>query len=74
MTIDEAIFRLTELSQAGKGKEPVFILRGQDRLAVPTVFHWAHLAEKSEVNLRKVAGAWKVAEAMASWPKRKLPD
>jgi ribosomal protein L22 len=71
MTVEQAISYLTLLKEK---KEPVFILRGQDRLAVPTVFYWAQLAEKSGVDIKKVSGAWRHAEAMAAWPKRKLPD
>lgn len=75
-TIQEMLGYYRQLIEAGKAdpQEPVFVLRGQDRLAVPTVFFWAQLAEKSEVDMKKVSGAWRHAEAMAAWPKRKLPD
>lgn len=74
MTVGEGILYLTSILEKGGGQEPIFILRGQDRLAVPTVFFWAQIAEKHGVLFRKVTGAWAHAEAMAGWPKRKMPD
>lgn len=75
-TIQDMLDYFTGLLEQGKADpmEPVFTLRGQDRLAVPTVFFWAQIAEKHGVDLKKVAGAWAHAEAMAAWPKRKMPD
>lgn len=74
MTVTRAIAYLQVLEDQHGGNEPVFILRGQDRLAVPTIFEWAHLAEKHGVDLKKVSGAWHCAEVMAGWPHRKMPD
>lgn len=74
LTVSEGIEYLFELEQQGKGKEPIFILRGQDQLAVPVVFFWAQLAEKHNVDLKKISGAWKRAEEMAGWLPRRMPD
>jgi len=74
MTVTQAIAYLQVLEDQHGGHEPVFVLRGQDRLAVPTIFFWAQLAEKHGVSLKKVSGAWHCAEQMASWPNRKTPD
>lgn len=74
MTVAEGIRYLTALRNKGGDDEPIFILRGQDKLAVPTVFFWAQIAEKHGVSLKKVSGAWAHAEAMAGWSPRKLPD
>jgi hypothetical protein len=74
MTVSKAIAYLQVLEDQHKGDEPVFILRGQDRLAVPVIFYWAQLAEKHGVKVSKYAGAWHCAEQMASWPNRKTPD
>ncbi len=71
MTVKDALLYLERISDQ---REPIFILRGQDRLAVPTVFYWAQLAEKHGVDLKKVSGAWAHAEAMAGWVPRKIPD
>ena len=54
--------------------EEVFILKARDMLAVPTVFYWATLAEKHEVNLKKVRSAWECAEKMAGFTNRRIPD
>lgn len=71
MTVEQAISYLSLLKNK---QEPVFLLRGQDRLSVPTIFFWAQIAEKHGVDIKKVAGAWAHAEAMAGWTPRKLPD
>lgn len=54
--------------------EPVFIIRGQDRLAKPTVLHWANLAILADVKSEKIFGALQSATAMGKWPVKKLPD
>jgi hypothetical protein len=74
MTVSKAIAYLQVLEDQHQGEEPVFILRGQDRLAVPAIFFWAQMAEKHGVKMKKVSGAWHCAEVMASWPNRKTPD
>ena len=67
--------------------EPVFLLRGQDKLAPMTLEYWAHLLEDQVLrtsdsdkihNLLTMAGkANKQAQAMRDWQennKAKLPD
>ena len=71
MTKLEALIYITEKV---KTDEEVFILRAHDVLAVPVVFYWAQLAEKHGVDLKKVAGAWKVAERMIGFTSRRIPD
>jgi hypothetical protein len=53
--------------------EPVFLLRGQDKLAAEVVRYWARLAENE--GLYDIAEmAYRQAGKMAAWPDRKLPD
>lgn len=54
--------------------EPVFVLRGQDRLAPILVRLWASMASRAGCDAMKVQEAMKCAEAMEAWPSRKLPD
>ena len=72
------------LADAGKGtlgkaaaNEPVFILRGQDRLA-PTVLRlWADMLRQvahTRSSLRKATEAEALADRMEAWHIRKVPD
>jgi hypothetical protein len=54
--------------------EPIFVLRAQDRLAADIVRQWADAAERAGCSGEKVIEARAVADAMESWPARKLPD
>ncbi len=54
--------------------EPVFILRGQDRLAATLVDTWANLAGEHGCGIVKVVDARKTAIAMRCWTHRKFPD
>lgn len=54
--------------------EPIFVLRGQDRLASVIVREWAGLAAMNGCPDEKVKEAYDCAEAMDNWPTRKLPD
>lgn len=54
--------------------EPIFVLRGQDRLAPALVRAWAYLAEAHGCTVEKVADAIACAAAMDDWPLRKWPD
>ena len=71
MTAKEGLKYLLEKCDMG---EPVFILRGRDRLAPGAVLHWANLAEKNGVSEEKVCGAIKVSNDMGNWPQNRLPD
>jgi hypothetical protein len=71
MTKTEAILYISEKVRED---EEVFVLRGRDVLAVPTVFYWASLAEKHGVDLKKIGGAWNCAEKMIQTPARRIPD
>lgn len=70
-----------ELAAQGKGclgkaadDEPVFILRGQDKLAPALVRWWAAEARKRGLSDEKVKDALTLAAAMEAWPTRKYPD
>jgi hypothetical protein len=54
--------------------EPLFVLRGQDKLAPALVEMWASMAELHGAPRRKVAHARALAADMRDWPTRKLPD
>lgn len=55
--------------------EPVFILRGGDILAVPTIFKWAELAKDFRVPSKKVEGAIESAgEFLRYGGVKKIPD
>lgn len=70
MTAADGIAYLTTLP----ANEPIFILRGQDTLAAPTVFDWALRAERHNVSTDKVHGALVAGSNMLHWPVKKLPD
>lgn len=55
-------------------EEPVFVLRGQDKLAGDTVRHWAMLAEQIGVKPHMVESALRQAAAMDAWYRKKVPD
>ena len=56
--------------------EPVFLLRGQDKLAPSTLRHWGNLAIKNKLyDIANVVMKW--ADEMEAWQKyneSKLPD
>ena len=59
--------------------EPVFIIRGKDLLAVPTVLRWIELARKREVNTEKMEAVDRHLQAIIDFqcdhPERcKIPD
>ena len=61
----------------GKGipeDEPVFILRGQDRLAPALVRRWAFELESKGGDPGMVSQALKHAKLMEKWPVKKLAD
>jgi len=53
--------------------EPLFLLRGQDRLAVAAVRYYASLvsATGDSTSAREIM---KCADDMEKWPKKKYPD
>lgn len=62
--------------------EPLFVLRGQDKLAPGIVRFWA-MQYRQQHLLNETAGiAWvekygeamRLADAMEQWPTRKMPD
>lgn len=53
--------------------EPIFILRGQDKLAPALVHAWASLAAEHGCQPEKVASAFKCAAEMQKWHQRKFP-
>lgn len=57
-----------------KPGEPFFVLRGQDKLAVAAVRHWANAAEAAGVPQAKVDNARKCGWAMQGHRPIKMPD
>lgn len=55
-------------------KEPVFVLRAQDKLAPALVRAWIALAETHGVSPKKLMSAQAVVWAMEKYPNRKIPD
>jgi hypothetical protein len=55
-------------------QEPVFLIRGQDKVGALTVKIWCILAWLVGAKWNIVSMAWRHANAMAKWPKKKLPD
>lgn len=53
--------------------EPVFLLRAQDQLACMAVAYYASLCEQAQTP-EIAAKARAHADAMAAWPKKKVPD
>ena len=69
------------LARVGKGPlgkaaddEPVFVLRGQDKIAWIMVDLWSALAEADGCSPAKVAEARALSAAMRAWPNQKSPD
>ncbi len=70
-----------ELAARGEGAlgraaddEPVFVLRGQDKLAATLVNEWALRARDEGCPPEKVAEAQELSRLMSQWPNRKYPD
>lgn len=69
--IDAQVERYRKILESG---EPVFLLRGQDKLADKRVRDWAAEATLEGVSWEKIDRAWKIAAEMRIWPTKKLPD
>lgn len=54
--------------------EPLFLLRGQDELALQTVLGWICNAIDRDVNLTKTMEALACCRQMKIWQPKKLPD
>lgn len=54
--------------------EPVFLIRGQDKVGAAAVRGWADLAEAAGSPPDIVAHAREHAAKMDAWPKKKVPD
>jgi len=54
--------------------EPVFVLRGQDKLAAQLVWDWAQRAREVGCPEQKVKEAEDLAVAMGKWSPSKFPD
>ncbi|HXK19943.1 MAG TPA: hypothetical protein VNG33_19165 [Polyangiaceae bacterium] len=54
--------------------EPVFLLRGQDKLAADVVLVYAAAAEAAGASPELVRLCREHAEKMKAWPKKKVPD
>lgn len=72
MTKEKALEYLVEKI---RWDEPVFILRGGDILAVPTIFKWAELAKDFRAPSKKVEGAIESAGEFLRYDGvKKIPD
>lgn len=65
--------KVTSESKKFEEGEPLFILRGQDRLAATAVRFYATL-RMAIGDMKGATEAMKVADRMEEWPKRKYPD
>lgn len=54
--------------------EPLFLLRGQDKLAPFAVEHWAGLALSKGLQPHMIDAAIRVKSAMILWKPQKMPD
>jgi hypothetical protein len=54
--------------------EPVFLIRGQDRVGAAAVRAWADLGEENGASKDIVQVARDHADKMDAWPKKKTPD
>jgi hypothetical protein len=54
--------------------EPVFLIRGQDRVGAETVRYWAMLAAGFGASPEIVEMAERHANAMEAWTTKKVPD
>jgi hypothetical protein len=54
--------------------EPVFLIRGQDRVGATAVRLYAALAEEAGADPELVQRCRDWADRMAEWPKHKTPD
>lgn len=70
MRVSEAMEQLRRMDP----REPVFLLRAQDELAVKTVLHWCDQARELGVSPVKLSGALNAVAAMLHWPIQKKPD
>jgi hypothetical protein len=57
-----------------QGDEPLFILRGQDKLAPTLVRIWCELAALHGASDAKLTEAYNCAYDMEAWQDRKFPD
>lgn len=73
MNVNEAI-RYLQTSTFDDATEPVFVLRGRDRLAASCILYWIQQAEKFRVNRAKIIEAGNVIERFMTWPTTRLPD
>lgn len=70
-----------ELQRRGEGclgkaamDEPLFILRGQDKLAPALVRAWAALAYEHGCTKQRCEESLQLAASMENWTTRKFPD
>lgn len=54
--------------------EPIFVLRAQDEHAADLVEKWAIWAKSTGCHIDKVNDAFRIAQDMREWHKRKNPD
>jgi hypothetical protein len=54
--------------------EPLFLIRGQDKIGADVVRYWADLAESRGASADIVAAARTQAARMEAWPIKKTPD
>ena len=54
-------------------EEPLFVLRGQDSVAVEAILHWVGAAQIDECPPAKLAEALRLAADMLAWPVKQIP-
>jgi len=71
MTAEEAILYLRNHVPANM---PVFILLGEDQLAVRTILFWFDLAREAGCPNAKLEDVLRCLLEVLDWPTKKLPD
>lgn len=75
MIAQDEVRMLTDKLESGnlKSDEPLFTLRGRDRLAYRTVSYWITLAEVAGVPTAKIEEAKDLLDKMRVWEPTRVP-
>lgn len=73
MNIAVAIAKL-QVMKVQSPDEPVFLLRGRDVLAAPTIAQWIQDAQAAGVNPAKLTEARACLSDFHLWPEKRKPD
>ena len=74
MAVDTKYGRVTVERGKLPEEEPVFLFRGQDRLAPQVVRYYADLVEQETGNHAFAEAVRAEAQRLEAWPVKKLPD